>query len=180
MLGFQYRSEAQRFLAELRSRLEQYGLELHRGKTRLIKFGRFAASDRAKRGEGRPETFEFLGFTHSCERRRSDGGFAVLRETIGRRLRQKAKEVRVMLMHRRHEPVAEQGRWLRSVVRGFFNYHAVPGNLRALKAFRTLVSRAWLHALLGRSQKGRKLNWKRMQRLIAMDSRSEGSASISQ
>jgi len=167
VLGFQYRSEAERFLAELPSRLEQFGLELHPGKTRLIEFGRFAASNRTKRGEGKPETFEFLGFTHICERRRSDGGFTVLRKTISRRLRQKAKEVRVMLMRRRHQPVPDQGRWLRSVVRGFFNYYAAPGNRRAMKGFRTLVNRAWLHALRRRSQKGRTLTWKRMKRLIA-------------
>jgi group II intron reverse transcriptase/maturase len=167
VMGFQHRAEAQRFLRELRDRLAAHGLELHEGKTRLVEFGRFAATNRRERGEGKPETFEFLGFTHICARRRSDGGFTVLRKTIGRRLQRKAKEVREKLMRRRHEPVAEQGRWLRSVVQGFFNYHAVPCNRRALAAFRTEINRAWLRALRRRSQKGRKLNWARMKRLIA-------------
>lgn len=167
VMGFQHRVESDAFLTELRDRLAEHGLELHQGKTRLIEFGRFAAANRAERGEGKPETFEFLGFTHICARRRSDGGFTVLRKTIGRRLRQKVKEVRETLMRHRHKPTAEQGRWLRSVVQGFFNYHAVAGNIRALKGFRTSLNRAWLRALRRRSQKGQKLNWQRMKRLIA-------------
>ena len=136
VMGFQHRAEAEGFLTELRARLAEYGLELHAGKTRLVEFGRFAASNRAARGEGKPETFEFLGFTHICARRRSDGGFTMLRKTIGRRLGAKAKEVRKALKRRRHRPVPEQGRWLRSVVQGFFTYHGVPGNRRALDSFR--------------------------------------------
>ena len=167
VMGFQHRAEAERFLTELRNRVAEYGLELHQGKTRLIEFGRFAVSNRAERGEGKPETFAFLGFTHICAKRRSDGGFTVLRKTIGRRLREKAKAVRQTLLRHRHQPVPEQGRWLRSVVQGFFNYHAVPGNGRALKGFRTSVNRAWLRALRRRSQKGLRLNWQRMKRLIA-------------
>jgi len=166
-MRFQRREQAERFLEELRVRMLEHGLELHQEKTRLIEFGRYAASNRSKRGEGKPETFAFLGFTHICEKRRSDGGFTVLRKTIRQRLGQKAKDVREELMRRRHEPVAQQGQWLRSVVQGFFNYSAVPGNLRALKAFRTLVCRAWLRALRRRSQKGAKLTWGRMKRLIA-------------
>ena len=167
VMGFQHRAEADRFLSELRARLAEYGLDLHEGKTRLIEFGRFAMANRSARGEGKPETFAFLGFTHICAKRRSNGGFTVLRKTIGRRLRQKAKEVRETLMRHRHRPVPEQGRWLRSVVQGFFNYHAVPGNGRAMQCFRTCVNRAWLRALRRRSQKGRKLTWDRMRRLIA-------------
>jgi RNA-directed DNA polymerase len=167
VMGFQRRAEADRFLEELRVRLAEYGLELHPGKTRLIEFGRFAAANRSDRGAGKPETFAFLGFTHVCARRRSDGGFTVLRKTISRRLRQKAKEVRKTLMRNRHNPVPKQGLWLRSVVQGFFNYHAVPGNRRSLDTFRTLVNRAWLRALRRRSQKGQKLNWDRMKHLIA-------------
>jgi group II intron reverse transcriptase/maturase len=167
VMGFQHRDEAERFQEELRARLKEHGLELHQGKTRLVEFGRFAAANRAERGEGKPETFAFLGFTHICARRQSDGGFTVLRKTIGRRLRQKAKEVREALMQRRHEPVAAQGRWLRSVVQGFFHYYAVPGNRRAIDVFRTLVNRGWLRALRRRSQKGLKLTWDRMKRLIA-------------
>ncbi len=167
VLGFQHRLEAERFLSELRVRMSEHGLELHPGKTRLIEFGRYAADNRAARGEGKPETFAFLGFTHICARRKSDGGYTVLRKTLRERLRRKAKEVRELLMRNRHKPVAEQGRWLRSVVQGFFNYHAVPGNRAALNAFRTLVNCAWLRALRRRSQKGQKLNWARMKRLIA-------------
>ena len=167
VMGFQHQTEAERFLTELRDRLAEHGLKLHQGKTRLIEFGRFAAANRAARGEGKPETFAFLGFTHICARRRSDGGFTVLRKTIGRRLRQKVKEVREMLMRHRHKPVPEQGRWLRSVVQGFLNYHAVPGNRTAIDAFRTQINRAWLRALRRRSQKGQKLTWSRMTRLIA-------------
>ena len=153
--------------AELPNRLAAYGLELHQGKTRLIEFGRFAAANRSERGESKPETFEFPGFTHICAKRRSDGGFTVLRKTNGRRLRQKAKEVREAPMHHRHKPVPERGRRLRPVVQGFFNYRAVPGNGRAPNGFRTSVNRAWLRALGRRSQKGQKLNWQRMKRLIA-------------
>jgi group II intron reverse transcriptase/maturase len=167
VMGFQHCVEAERFLEELKSRLAEHGLELHQGKTRLLEFGRFAATNRQQRGESKPETFEFLGFTHICVKQKSNGGFTVLRKTIGRRLRQKAKEVREALLPRRHEPVPVLGRWLRSVVQGFFNYHAVPGNRESLNGFRTLVNRAWLRALRRRSQKGRKLNWERMKRLIA-------------
>jgi group II intron reverse transcriptase/maturase len=167
VMGFQHRAEAERFLEELKVRLAEHGLELHPDKTRLLEFGRFALANHAERGEGKPETFEFLGFTHICAKRRSDGGFTVLRRTISRRLRQKAKEVRETLMRRRHEPVAQVGRWLRSVVQGFFNYHAVPGNRKAVNAFRTMVNHAWLRALRRRSQKGQALTWERMRRLIA-------------
>jgi len=167
VMGFQHRHEADRFLKELGERMSEHGLELHQGKTRLVEFGRFASSNRSERGEGKPETFAFLGFTHICARRKSDGGFTVLRKSIRKRLCRKAKEVREALMRNRHKPVAEQGRWLKSVVQGFFNYHAVPGNHRALKAFRTLVNRSWLRALRRRSQKGSRLTWDRMQRLIA-------------
>jgi group II intron reverse transcriptase/maturase len=167
VLGFQDRQEAESFLAELRDRMGAYGLELHEGKTRLIEFGRFAMANRTARGEGKPETFAFLGFTHICAKRRSDGGFTILRKTIGQRMRQKVQEVRQTLMRCRHQPVAEQGRWLRSVVQGYLGYHAVPGNSRAMQAFRTLTTRGWLHALRRRSQKGRTLNWARMRRLIA-------------
>jgi group II intron reverse transcriptase/maturase len=167
VMGFQEQAEAQRFLKELRERFAEYGLELHPDKTRLLEFGRFAEANRAKRGEGKPETFEFLGFTHICAKRRSDGGYTVQRKTIGRRLRQKAKEVGETLMRQRHQPVAQVGRWLKSVVQGFFNYHAVPGNRRSMNAFRTLINRSWLRALRRRSQKGTSLNWQRMQKLIA-------------
>lgn len=164
VLGFQYQSDAVRFQAALRERMGKFGLELHDGKTRLIEFGRFAAANRKSRGERKPETFDFLGFTHICATRRKDSKFKLLRKTIGKRLRSKIKEVRQTLLRHRHKPVKEQGRWLRSVVQGHYNYYAVPGNREALDTIRTQIGHAWLRALRRRSQKGRCLTWERMQR----------------
>lgn len=164
VLGFQHRSDALRFQKELRKRMAKFGLELHDDKTRLIEFGRFATENRKSRGEGKPETFDFLGFTHICSTRRKDGYFKLLRKTIAKRLRSKIKEVRQTLQRHRHKPVREQGGWLRSVVQGHFNYYAVPGNREALDSFRTQLGHAWLHALRRRSQKGKSLTWERMQR----------------
>lgn len=166
VMGFQYRDDAEAFHRMLGERVQKFGLELNTEKTRLLEFGRFAMDNRAKRGEGKPETFEFLGFTHICARRRKDGGFMVQRKTIAKRLRMKVKGVTQELKRRRHDPVSEQGRWIRSVVRGYFNYHAVPGNIYTLGRFHKQVSRAWLRALRRRSQKGRGLTWVRMQRLL--------------
>ena len=163
VLGFQYKSDAECFQADLRKRIGKFGLELHDDKTRLIEFGRFAAESRKHRGEGKPETFDFLGFTHICSTRRKDGKFKLQRKTISKRLRSKIKEVRKTLQRHRHKPVKEQGEWLRSVVQGHFNYYAVPGNREALDTFRTQIGHAWLRALRRRSQKGRSLTWKRMQ-----------------
>lgn len=167
VMGFQYRSDAEAFQQALAERMRKFGLELNAEKTRLIEFGRFAAQNRAKRGEGKPETFEFLGFTHICGRRRKDGGFTVRRKTIAKRLRRKVKGVTEKLKRIRHSPVPEQGKWLRSVIIGYYNYHAVPGNIQALNRFRKLLARAWLRALRRRSQKGRRLTWGRMQKLLA-------------
>ena len=164
VMGFQYQSDAERFHAELNKRMEAFGMELHSDKTRLIEFGRFAAGNRKKRGQEKPETFDFLGFTHICSTRRKDGKYKLQRKTIGKRLRRKIKEVRQILHRHRHKPVSEQGRWLRSVVVGHFNYYGVPGNRKALDTFRTQIGYAWLHALRRRSQKGRNLTWERMQR----------------
>jgi group II intron reverse transcriptase/maturase len=166
VMGFQYRNEAEMFLREMRERFAKFGLEVHQEKTRLIEFGRFAIENREKRQEGKPETFNFLGFTHICARRHSDGRSTVWRKTIAKRMRAQLRKIKKDLMRRRHEPVAEQGRWLRSVVQGYFNYHAVPDNIRAMNIFRGLVNRFWLRALRRRSQKGKYLNWERMQRLI--------------
>lgn len=164
VMGFQYQKDAECFQTELRKRMSQFGLELHSDKTRLIEFGRFAAANRKERGEGKPETFDFLGFTHICSTRRKSKKFKLHRKTIGKRLRRKAKEVRQILYRHRDKPVPEQGRWLRSVVQGHFNYYGVPGNRKALDTFRTQIGHAWLHALRRRSQKGRNLTWERMQR----------------
>jgi group II intron reverse transcriptase/maturase len=166
VMGFEYQEDAKRFLHELERRMQRFGLELNAEKTRLIEFGRFAQEDRAKRGEGKPETFDFLGFTHYCARRRKDGRFTVRRKTIAKRQRRKLKAIAAELKHRRHQPVIEQAKWVQSVVRGYFNYHAVPGNTLSLERFRRQVGRAWLRALRRRSQKGRSFPWARMQRLI--------------
>jgi RNA-directed DNA polymerase len=162
VMGFQYRQDAVSFRRELEERMENFGLEMNADKTRLIEFGRFAIKNRQNRGEGRPETFNFLGFTHICAQRLKDGRFTVNRKTIAKRLRQKVKEASDDLMRMRHNPVPEQARWLRSVIQGFFNYHAVPGNRDALDAFRTLVARAWFKSLRRRSQKAKSLTWQRM------------------
>jgi len=166
VMGFQFRSDAELFKKELSNRLANFELELHDEKTRLVEFGRFAAQNRKARGLGKPETFDFLGFTHICSRTRKNRRFSLMRKTITKRLGAKAKEVRNVLKRMRHKPVPEQGKWLCSVVRGHFNYYGVPGNVRALQAFRTLVNKAWLHALRGRSQKGKNLTWERMAKLI--------------
>lgn len=136
VLGFQCRADAERFLQEWRERLQKFGLELHPDKTRLMEFGRFAAQDRKLRGEGKPETFNFLGFTHICGRTWKNGKFFVLRQTQRERLLAKLKQVKTTLRIRMHQPLAKVGRWLRSVVQGYFNYHAVPGNLASLRRFR--------------------------------------------
>jgi group II intron reverse transcriptase/maturase len=165
VMGFQHRSEAERFRRELRDRLEKFGLVLHPEKTRLIEFGRFAAENRRTRGDGKPETFDFLGFTHICGKKRWGKGFIVKRKTIAKRLRAKVKETRRTLHRRRHLSVPEQGAWVRRVVQGYFNYHAIPGTVAALDAFRTQVVRAWLHALRRRSQRHRMI-WQRFDRLV--------------
>src|SRR5947207_201506 len=143
------------FLREWRERLRKFGLELHPDKTRLIEFGRFAAHDRKVRGEGKPETFNFLGFTHICGQTWKNGKFFVLRKTIRKRLLAKLKEVKIALRRRMHQPLAEVGRWLRSVVQGYFNYHAVPGNLPSLRSFRIEVRKRWLGVIRRRSQRSR-------------------------
>ncbi|WP_274866244.1 reverse transcriptase domain-containing protein [Sinorhizobium meliloti] len=136
VIGFQYEGEAQRFLQALRERLAQFGLQLHPEKTRLIRFGRYAARNCRERGIRKPETFDSLGFTHCCGRRRNDGGFKIVRLTIKKRMRTTLEAIRGTLMRRRHEPVAVVGRWLRQVLQGYLNYHAVPDNLRRLGGFR--------------------------------------------
>jgi RNA-directed DNA polymerase len=158
LVGFQYRREAEQFLRELRERLGKFGLVLHPDKTRLIEFGRFAAATRQQRGQGKPETFDFLGFTHYCGRKRQSGGFYVRRKTVSKRLRAKLHAVKAALLRRRHDPLAQQIVWLQGVVRGYFNYHAIPGNRPALETFRRETVRSWLRALRRRSQRSR-LSW---------------------
>jgi group II intron reverse transcriptase/maturase len=160
VLGFQYREEAERFLEQLQKRVGKFGLELHPEKTRLIEFGRYATERRAKRGEGKPETFNFLGFTHICGTSRKTGYFTVRRKTIGKRMAAKLKDIVAKLRQRMHEKVRETLKWLQSVVRGYFQYHAVPGNEERLKAFLHEVRRIWLRTLRRRSQRTR-WTWKR-------------------
>ncbi len=163
IVGFEHRGDAERFQADLRARLARFALELNAEKTRLIEFGRLAARERRARGLGRPETFDFLGFTHICANTKS-GRFKLKRITSSKRMRAKLREVKTELMRRRHLPVPEQGRWLGSVVRGHLAYYAVPGNGKAVNGFRFVVIRHWHRALRRRSQRSR-LNWKRMLRL---------------
>jgi RNA-directed DNA polymerase len=165
VVGFQHRADAERFRIELAERFRKFNLELHPEKTRLLEFGPFAAENRSRRGEGKPETFDFLGFTHICVKKRSNGRFTVLRQTIRKRMRAKLSEVKAELRRRMHDPVPEVGKWLRSVVGGHIRYYGVPMNIPALKSFRSQVGRLWHWTLSRRSQNGRVL-WERMWRLV--------------
>jgi RNA-directed DNA polymerase len=166
VVGFQGKSDAKRFQAELTERMRKFDLELHPEKTRLLEFGPFAIRDRQRRGEGRPETFNFLGFTHICGKKRSSGRFTVLRQTVRKRLQAKLNEVKAELRRRMHHPIPEVGQWLRSVVDGHNRYYGVPMNDAALHLFRLQVGRLWHRALSRRSQNGH-VSWDRMHRLIA-------------
>ena len=161
--GFEHQADAQQFLSDLRERLAKFALDLHPDKTRLIEFGRNAARTRVARGVGKPETFDFLGFTHFCGKTKN-GRFWLRRKTISKRMRAKLAEVKDQLRRRMHYPIPEQGRWLASVVRGHLAYYAVPGNTDSVAAFRTQVTRLWFKSLRRRSQRNR-LNWVRMSRI---------------
>jgi len=163
IVGFQHEWEARQFWNELRERLAAYGLELHPDKTRLIEFGPFAESNRKRNGRGKPETFDYLGFTHVCGRTRG-GRFKVRRQTVRKRRQAKVQEVKRELRRRMHDPVSMTGEWLGSVIRGHLNYYAVPGNFEALQAVYQQVLRHWRHTLRRRSQKA-KVSWERMRRL---------------
>jgi RNA-directed DNA polymerase len=160
VLGFEQREDAERFLAQLRERLRKFGLELHPEKTRLIEFGRYAAERRKKQGEGKPETFNFLGFTHICGTNHTTGKFTVDRKTIGKRMAARLKELRAKMRRRMHVSPKMTGKWLVQVVRGYFQYHAIPGNWARLKAYRNDVLRIWFQTLRRRSQRSR-LTWDR-------------------
>jgi hypothetical protein len=153
--GFENRADAERFLQDWKDRLQKFGLELHPDKTRLIEFGRHAAENRKLRGEGKPEAFNFLGFTHMCRETRKTGRFIVKRKTIRKRLSGKLGELKEEFLRRWHQPVAEVGKWLRSVLQGYFNYHAVPGDMDSLNSFRAQVIWHWYRALRRRSQRDR-------------------------
>ena len=163
MAGFEHREDAERFLADLRDRFAEFGLELHPEKTRLIEFGRYAAVNRARRGDRRPETFEFLGFTHMCAQTRN-GRFKLKRVTSKKKTRAKLASVKTEIRRRWQHSIPEQGRWLHSVLAGHYHYYAVPDNIRALQAFREAIIRLWRRALRRRSQRTR-VTWERMRSL---------------
>jgi hypothetical protein len=166
VVGFQHRDDAERFLAELSKRMRSFGLELHPDKTRLIEFGRYAAERRLRQGQGRPETFDFLGFTHICGRSRDSKHFVLMRHTIRRRMQAKLREVKAQLQSRRHAPPDEQGRWLGRVVAGYFEYYAVPTNTRAIGVFRDEVAKRWRQALRRRGSH-RGAQWRHLHRHVA-------------
>jgi len=163
VVGFEHEADARRFWDAMRTRFEQFGLELHGEKTRLLEFGRYAAERRARRGLGKPATFTFLGFTFICGKSRR-GAFLLHRKTRGDRMRAKLREVKAQLRRRMHDAIPEQGRWLKAVVAGYFAYHAVPTNSRALGAFRHHVTDLWRRSLRRRSQKDH-MTWDRVAHL---------------
>jgi group II intron reverse transcriptase/maturase len=165
VVGFEHREDAERFQGELTDRLRKFELELHADKTRLIEFGRNASQRREARGEGKPETFDFLGFTHVCGRTRK-GGFTVLRQTMHKRMRAKLKAIKQELRLRLHARIPDVGGWLRMVLEGHFRYYGVPMNLQALSNFRNQVVWLWKRAMGRRSQKGH-VTWERMKRLVS-------------
>jgi group II intron reverse transcriptase/maturase len=168
VLGFEHREDAERFLEQLRERLRKFGLELHPEKTRLIEFGRYAIERREKRGEGKPETFNFLGFTHICGTSHKTGYFTVHRRTIGKRMAAKLKDIRVKLRTRMHARVRGTVQGLVQVVRGYFQYHAIPGNGARMRAFRKDVLRIWYQALRRRSQRSRLTRERFLKRLAVL------------
>ncbi|MFZ1999415.1 MAG: group II intron reverse transcriptase/maturase, partial [Candidatus Sulfotelmatobacter sp.] len=165
VVGFNSKADADQFRAELTERMRKFHLELHPEKTRLLEFGPHAIDQRQWRGEGKPETFNFLGFTHICVKKKSNGRYTVLRQTIRKRLQSKLNEVKAELQRRMHDPIPEVGKWLQAVVRGHIRYYGVPMNQPALAIFRFQAGRLWHRALSRRSQNGRVL-WDRMRRLI--------------
>ena len=161
VLGFQQRADAVRFLEAFKERLAKFGLELHPDKTRLIEFGRYAARERKRRGEGKPETFNFLGFTHFCGQRHKTETFTVWRITAKKRMAAKLKIIKAELRRRKHDRTSQVGVWLRSVVTGYYQYHAVPGNIDQLRLFQRRVIRLWRDVLVRRSQRARK-KWEKL------------------
>ena len=163
IVGFERREDAERFRRDLESRLEKFGLALNPDKTRLLEFGRYAEERRRRAGHRKAESFDFLGLTHVCGRSRN-GRFLLVRRTSAKRMRRRLREMKEELIHKRHLPIAEQGAWLRKVVQGYFNYHAVPTNSGSLHGFRSALGRTWWQSLNRRSQK-RSVTWGRMLKL---------------
>lgn len=164
VVGFQHQADAVAFQSDLESRFAKFGLAVNREKTRLIEFGRFAEASRRKRNEPKPETFDFLGFTHISGRTQA-GKFMVKRQSIGKRMRAKLKSIGQELRRRRHDRLRETGEWLMSVVRGWYAYHAVPGNMKRLEQFVDSVKVLWLNVLRRRSDRSR-WNWERFHRVV--------------
>jgi RNA-directed DNA polymerase len=164
IVGFEHESDARRFWTAVRDRLEEFSLSLHPEKTRLIQFGRFAADRRAQRGLGKPETFNFLGFTFICSIGRN-GKFLLKRKTRRDRLLAKLKQVKAEMRQRRHQSIPEQGNWLKQVLTGYFAYYAVQTNGRTLSAFRNRIIELWRRSLQRRSQKDR-MAWARITKLV--------------
>jgi hypothetical protein len=165
IVGFQHEHEARTFLHDLQERMRAFELALHPDKTRLIRFGRYAAKQREKLGEGKPETFDFLGFTHFCTRSRRWGSFVIGRKTIKKRLRAKLKAIKVELRRSMHNPIAKTGAWVKQMLQGHLNYFAVSGNDKCLWWFFNEVRWLWLKSLRRRSQNAR-LSWEKFTRLV--------------
>ena len=165
VIGFEHKGEAEACLQELQERFARFGLSLHKTKTRLLEFGRFAIERREERGQGRPETFDFLGFTHRCDKTRRHGWFTIRRESIAKRMRASLAKVKELLRRRRHWDIGSIGRWLSRVIHGWYGYHAIPGNMQRLQQFRDEIIKAWLMILRRRSQRHR-WTWSRMQRMV--------------
>ena len=169
VIGFESRDDAEVCLKDIQERFAKFGLTLHPKKTRLIEFGRYAMERRQRRGDGRPETFDFLGFTHKCAQTRTSGWFTVHRQSMAKRMRATFQKIKEQLQKRRHRPIGETGRWLRRVVQGWLNYHAVPSNSQSLCRFVDEVTRLWLSVIRKRSQRGRRgWTWERMQCLARL------------
>jgi RNA-directed DNA polymerase len=146
-MGFQHKGDGERFLVDLQERLAEFALRVHPEKTRLIEFGKFTAGRRARRGEGKPETSDFLGFTHICGQKSKGKGFQLWRKTNHKRLKAEVREVKEALRRHMHAPIDEQGRWLHSVLRGHYAYFAVPTKSAALSAFRHHIIVHWIRRL---------------------------------
>jgi group II intron reverse transcriptase/maturase len=167
VMGFQYKSDGECFERALEGRLEKFGLGLNRSKTKLLEFGRFALANRKQKGQGKPETFEFLGFTHFCSIKRSNGQFLIKRISSAKKMTAKLNQIRQHLYKIRSKDIYAQGRWLKSVVQGYNNYFAVPGNMKALSAYRSEICRSWLKALRRRGQR-HPISWKKLSKLIKL------------
>ena len=165
VVGFQYERDAKQYLRDVRERLARFGLALHPKKTRIVEFGRFAEVDRKKRGKGKPETLDFLGFTHFCTRTRK-GRFRLGRKPVSSRVSRTLKRVGEVLRKRRHHDIWEVGRWLGRVLNGWLNYYAVPGSGRWVSTFRYQLSRIWMKAIRRRSQRARRFSWGRLGRMV--------------